>query len=139
MTALSQGLEVRPAASRFVSVGLVVVGGLMWLVVPFMSAYVVPKFVEIFHKFGTALPPITVVLIQACRLVSDFWYVAAAVWIGVVGVLALWSGRAASWHGVAVAGAFAAASLSVLVVVVALGGLALFLPLVHLIQEIGSR
>ena len=139
MTALSQGLEVRPAASRFVSVGLVVVGGVMWLVVPLMYTYVVPKFLAIFHDFGTALPPITVVLLQACRLFGQFWYLVAAVWIGVVGVLAVWSGRAASRHGVAVAGAFAAASLSVLVVVVALGGLALFLPLVHLIEEIGSR
>jgi hypothetical protein len=111
----------------------------MWLVVPLMLTYVVPKFIAIFHDFGTALPPITVVLLQACRLFGQFWYLVAAVWIGVVGVLAVWSGRAASRYGVAVAGTFAAASLSVLVVVVALGGIALFLPLVHLIQEIGSR
>ncbi len=139
MTALSQGVEVRPMASRVISVCLVVIGGIMWLVVPFMSAYIVPKFVEIFHKFGTALPPITVVLIQACRWVSDFWYVAAAVWIGGVGLLAVWSGRAATWRGVAVAGAFAAASLSVLVVIVTVSAIALFLPLVHVIQEVESR
>ena len=139
MTTLSQGLEVRPTASRSISVGLVVVGGIMWLVVPLMYTYVVPKFIAIFHEFGTILPPITVVLLQTCRWFAQFWYLAAAVWIGVVGGLALWSGRAASRHGVAVAGAFAAASLSVLVVVVALSGLALFLPLVHLIQELGSR
>lgn len=139
MTALSQGLQVRPMASRAVGVCLVVVGGIMWLVVPLMYTYVVPQFMKIFHDFGTALPAITVVLIQSCRWLAEFWYVAAAVWIGGIGALAMWCGRAASRHGVAVAGAFAAVSLSALVVVVTASGLALFLPLVHLIGELGPR
>lgn len=139
MTALSQGLEVRPAASRVVGVCLVVLGGIMWLVVPLMYTYVVPRFIAIFHDFGAALPAVTVALIQACRWLAEFWYVPAAVWIGGIGALAMWCGRAKSRYGVAVAGAFAAVSLSALVVVVTVSGLALFLPLVDLVAQRASR
>jgi len=72
MTALSQGLEVRPAASRVVGVCLVAVGGIMWLVVPLMYTYVVPRFVHIFQEYGAALPAVTVILIQACRWLAEY-------------------------------------------------------------------
>ena len=54
------------------------------LIVGFIMYYIIPKFKKIFDDFGTELPGITVVLIQASDAVVNYWY------LGPVIPFALW-------------------------------------------------
>ncbi len=59
-------------AVKFLYVSLI--AGAMFIIVTFMMISIVPVFEEMFQEFGMELPSVTVLLIQLCRIVVDYWY-----------------------------------------------------------------
>jgi len=131
----------RSVASRVASVCLVVMGGLFWLPGPIMVMAVAPKFKEIFEKFDIkgGLPPLTEALLSFADFMARVWCGAGALWVLVVGGLAVGVGLARSRCWLPVSGVLAGISLLAMLAMLIVLGVTVSLPLMQLIQSVGSR
>lgn len=132
--------KAHPVAGALLAL-LGVFGGLLWLIPAAILVLVVPTFVEIFAKFDISggLPTATQAVITVAQGLSTWWPVAALVWLAVVGVLAaVCLTVRVRWAAVA-AGTFAALSLVAVQVTVVVIVLALFIPMVRLVEGVGQQ
>ena len=138
---MSQTLGVpagRSSASRFGSILFVVVGGLAWVVLLFPLIFIVPKCQAVFADFHAALPAMTTAVLAAAHAADRLGFLLGALWVLVVGGLAIGLGSMRSRWGLALAAIFAAFSfLAVMVIMLCLFA-ALVLPMRALMAHAGA-
>jgi hypothetical protein len=129
---MSQTLGVpagRSAASRFGSIAFVLIGGLAWVMLLFPLVFIVPKFEAIFNDFHAALPALTVLVLGAAHAADRCGFFLGALWVLVVGGLALSLGSMRSRWGLGLAALFAAVSFLAVMLIMLLFFVALVLPM----------
>ena len=140
MTAVPGESQGPSTALKILGVCLVAGGGLAWLVVFALFALLVPRFEEIFQKFDVEgrLPALTHALIAVSHIIKTWWY--AWVPTGVLAMAALVYADLVcrSRAGFYAAAAFAALSLAAAFITLVLVVIGVFLPLVDLIQDVGT-
>jgi hypothetical protein len=114
----------------------VLVGGLAWVALLFPLVFIVPKFQAIFADFDAQLPGITQAVLAATQAVGQLGFLFGALWVLVVGGLAIGLGSMRSRWGLALSGVFAALSFLAVMVLTMLLFVALFLPLVDLMTQV---
>jgi len=129
----------RRAGRPVLGVVLSLIGGVAWLTLVEMGAFIVPKFVEVFEEFGVAgeLPTATVVVLAVAHALLVWWPVAAMLWIAVVGGLVTLCVRVRKGWPVAVAAVFAGVSLVGVATAAVLIMVTLFVPLVKVVESVG--
>jgi hypothetical protein len=140
MTGVPTASHGSSTALKVLGASLVAGGGLAWLIVFALFALVVPRFEEIFLKFDIkgGLPALTQALIAVSHVIKTWWY--AWVPIGVLAMVALVGACLVcqSRAGFYAAAAFAALSLLVAFATPVLLVVGMFLPLVDLVQDVGT-
>jgi hypothetical protein len=135
---MSQTLGVpgqRSAASRFGSISFVLIGGLAWVMLLFPLVFIVPKFQAVFADFHAALPALTRAVLAAAHAADNFGFLLGALWVLVVGGLALGLGSMRSRWGLALAAIFAAVSFLAVMLIMLILFVALVLPMNRLMAH----
>ena len=52
-------------------------------IITFLMGFVVPKISQVFFSFGKDLPRVTMILIDSCNFIRDYW------WLGIMGLIGL--------------------------------------------------
>jgi hypothetical protein len=106
-----------------------------------MALAVAPKFKEIFEKFDIkgGLPFLTQALLSVADSLAYLWCGAGALWVLVIGGLAVLAGLARWRWWLPVSGVFAGVSFLAMLIAVGVTVVGLFLPLVKLLQSVDSH
>ncbi len=135
--AVSQGPST---ALKVLGVTLVAGGGLAWLIVFALLALAVPRFEEIFQKFDVegGLPALTQALIAVSHVIKTWWYAGVPIGVLAMAVLVYACLVCRSRAGIYAAAAFAALSLVAAFIASVLVVIGMFLPMVDLVQDVGT-
>lgn len=129
------------AAGRVVGVCCGLLGGLGWVLLLGILAFIVPRFEEIFTRFEVTgrLPWVTAVIIQLSHAVRGWWFLfgpAAAAVLAALLVGCIWMRTPGGVIAAVVFGMVSVLAVAVGVTVIVAG---LFMPLVTLIQDVGNK
>jgi type IV pilus assembly protein PilC len=133
-----------PSAVRF-SLSAFISTGILLAVIFFTLVFVVPRFEAIFKDFGTQMPALTIYLLDASRFAVRFWWLCLTVAIAIPIVCGFIIGLVARGGDANPSTRFGR-RLSIVGVVLLLLGLylvllviALFLPMINLIQAVSGK
>ena len=138
MTQLTAAVQGPPVWVRAMGVVSGLLGGLSWLLVFGVLFFFVPKFEEIFARFGAELPWVTKILITVSHVLHTAWPLACIV-LGIPAAVIVIPIFDRSSKGSVAAIVFGLSSVLIVLVALPLIVAGLFMPLVDLIRVTSGK